>query len=59
MKNLFILIVMITSNDGTEYSNKVTGEVWLSAFDCKQEQANFKALENKRIKFKCIPYYPD
>ena len=50
---------MITSNGGAEYSNKATGEVWLSAFDCKQEQANFKALENKRIKFKCIPYYPD
>ena len=59
MSTLFILIAIITNDIGMEYSNKVSGEIWVTEQLCKIEQHAFKEAISNKVKFECIPFYGD
>lgn len=59
MNTLFILIAIITNDSGIEYSNKVSGEIWVTEQLCKIEQHTFKDATSNKVKFECILFYAD
>lgn len=59
MSTLFILIAIITNDIGMEYSNKVSGEIWVTEQLCMIEQHTFKDATSNKVKFECIPFYDE
>ena len=59
MSTLFILIAIITNDSGTEYSSKVSGEIWGTEQLCMIEKYTFEDATSNKVKFECIPFYGD
>lgn len=59
MNTMFILIAIITNDNGTEYSNKVSGEVWTTEQLCMIEQDTFEDAISNKVMFECIPFYAE
>lgn len=59
MNTLFVLIAIIANDSGIEYSNKVSGEIWITEKMCMIEKYTFEDATSNKVKFECIPFYVD